>query len=45
MSDALLHAFSLPSKSEADFINIVSAKDCTLVDDKGKQYIDGMASL
>ena len=45
VSDALLHAFSLPSKSEADFINIVSAKDCTLVDDKGKQYIDGMASL
>ena len=45
VSDALLHAFSLPSKSEADYINIVSAKDCTLVDDKGKQYIDGMASL
>jgi len=45
VSDALLHAFSLPSKSEADFINIVSAKDCTLTDDNGKQYIDGMASL
>ena len=45
VSDALLHAFSLPSKSEADYINIVSAKDCTLVDDQGKQYIDGMASL
>jgi|TARA_B110000014_G_scaffold259885_1_gene248512 adenosylmethionine-8-amino-7-oxononanoate aminotransferase len=45
VSDALIHAFSLSSKSEADFINIVSAKDCTLVDDKGKQYLDGMASL
>ena len=45
MTDALLHGFSLPNKAEADFINIVSAKDCTLVDDQGKQYIDAMASL
>ena len=45
MTDALLHGFSLPSKSETDFINIVSAKDCTLVDDQGKQYLDAMASL
>ena len=45
MTDALLHGFSLPSKSESDFINIVSAKDCTLVDDQGKQYLDAMASL
>jgi len=45
VTDALLHSFSLPSKAEADFINIVSAKDCTLVDDQGKQYIDAMASL
>ena len=45
VTDALLHGFSLPSKAEADFINIVSAKDCTLVDDQGKQYIDAMASL
>tara|TARA_Y100000768_G_scaffold388740_1_gene386692 strand:- start:2610 stop:3824 length:1215 start_codon:yes stop_codon:yes gene_type:complete len=45
VTDALLHGFSLPNKAEADFINIVSAKDCTLVDDQGKQYIDAMASL
>ncbi len=45
MTDALLHGFSLPSKNETDFINIVSAKDCTLVDDQGKQYLDAMASL
>ena len=45
VTDALLHGFSLPSKAEADFINIVSAKDCTLVDDQGKQYIYAMASL
>ena len=45
MTDALLHGFSLPNKAEADFINIVSAKDCTLVDDQGKQYVDAMASL
>ena len=45
MSDALLHGFSFPSKGESDYINIVSAKDCTLIDNRGKQYIDGMASL
>lgn len=45
MTDALLHGFSLPNKSETDFINIVSAKDCTLVDDQGNQYLDAMASL
>ena len=45
MTDALLHGFSLPSKSETDFRNIVSAKDCTLVDDQGKQYLDAMARL
>ena len=45
MTDALLHGFSLPNKNETDFINIVSAKDCTLVDDQGNQYLDGMASL
>ena len=45
MTDALLHGFSLSNKAEADFINIVSAKDCTLIDDQGKQYIDAMASL
>lgn len=45
MTDALLHAFSVPSKSEGDFINLVSADGCTLVDDQGKEYIDGLASL
>tara|TARA_B100000676_G_scaffold226231_1_gene223939 strand:+ start:5965 stop:7179 length:1215 start_codon:yes stop_codon:yes gene_type:complete len=45
VTDALLHGFSLPNKNETDFINIVSAKDCTLVDDQGNQYLDAMASL
>ncbi|MEC9059724.1 MAG: aminotransferase class III-fold pyridoxal phosphate-dependent enzyme, partial [Actinomycetota bacterium] len=45
MTDALLHGFSLPSKAETDYINIVGAKDCTLVDDQGTQYLDAMASL
>ena len=45
MTDALLHGFSLPNKNETDFINIVSAKDCTLVDDQGNQYLDAMACL
>lgn len=45
MTDALLHAFAVPSKPESDYINLVSAQGCTLVDDAGKEYIDGLASL
>ncbi len=45
MSHALMHPFSEVGKSEADYINIVSAKDSTLVDANGKTYLDGMASL
>ena len=45
MTDALLHAFSVPSKRESEFINLVSADGCTLVDDQGKEYIDALASL
>ncbi|MEM7276037.1 MAG: aminotransferase class III-fold pyridoxal phosphate-dependent enzyme [Actinomycetota bacterium] len=41
----LIHPFSDLSKSEGDFINIVSAEGSTLTDDRGKQYLDGMASL
>ncbi len=44
-SGTLLHPFADPTKSEADFVNIVSAEGCTLTDDTGKQYLDGMASL
>ena len=44
-SGTLLHPFADPTKSEADFINIVSAKGSTLTDDRGKEYLDGMASL
>ena len=42
---ALLHPFAEPSKSEADFINIVSADGSVLTGHDGKQYLDGMASL
>ncbi len=42
---ALMHPFSEVGKPETDYINIVSAKGSTLTDDKGKTYIDGMASL
>jgi putrescine aminotransferase len=45
MTDALLHAFSVPSKPESEFVNLVSADGCTLVDDRGKEYIDALASL
>ena len=41
----LLHPFAEPAKAEGDFINIVKAEGSTLTDDKGKTYIDGMASL
>ena len=44
-TDALLHSFSFPSKAEKDFIQLVSAKDCTLVDVNGKKYLDALASL
>lgn len=42
---ALLHPFAVPAKPESDFINIVSSDRCTLTDDTGKTYLDGMASL
>lgn len=42
---ALLHPFANPNKSEADFINIVSAQGSILRSDTGKEYLDGMASL
>lgn len=45
MPGTLIHPFSDLSKPEADFINIVSAEGSVLTDDKGKTYIDGMASL
>ena len=44
-TDALIHSFSFPSKAEKDFIQLVSAKDCTLVDVNGKKYLDALASL
>ena len=42
---ALLHPFAPPAKPESDMINIVRAEGSTLYDDKGKSYIDGLASL
>lgn len=40
-----LHAFADPAKAEADFINIVRAEGAMVYDDRGKGYIDAMASL
>ncbi len=45
MADALLHPFSLPTKPESDFINIVRGEGVHVFDDQGKKYIDGLASL
>ena len=41
----LLHPFAEPGKPESAFVNVVTAKGATFTDDKGKTYIDGMASL
>ncbi|MCY4067828.1 MAG: aspartate aminotransferase family protein [Acidimicrobiaceae bacterium] len=42
---ALLHPFSFPAKPESEMINIVRAEGSTLYDDRGRDYIDGLASL
>ena len=44
-SHPFLHAFAPASKPESDMINIVRACGSTLYDDKGRSYIDGLASL
>ena len=43
MTDALLHAFAKPTKT--DFVRIVRGKGSLLWDDKGNEYIDGIGSL
>ncbi len=40
---ALLHPFTGPTETE--FIKVVGGQGSTIVDDKGNEYIDGMASL
>ncbi len=40
-----LHGFAPAAKHESDMINIVRASGSTLYDDKGRSYIDGLASL
>lgn len=45
MSNAFLHSFSAPTKSESDFVKIVKAQGALLWDDAGKEYIDGLANL
>ena len=44
-SHPFLHAFAPPAKAESDMVNIVRAEGCTLYDDQGRSYIDGLASL
>ena len=43
MTDALLHAFAKPTKT--DCVRIVRGKGSLLWDDKGNEYIDGIGSL
>jgi adenosylmethionine-8-amino-7-oxononanoate aminotransferase len=45
MTNALLHPFSHPTKDESEYINIVRGEGVHLFDDKGRSYIDGIASL
>jgi len=42
-SSSLLHPFTAPTRS--DFIKVVGGRGSTIVDDKGNEYIDAMASL
>lgn len=44
-TSAFLHPFSFASQAESDFIKIVRAERSEIFDDKGKRYLDGMASL
>ncbi len=45
MSNALLHPFSAPGQPEADYIKVVGGEGATVWDDKGRRYLDGLASL
>lgn len=45
MPNTFLHPFTNPSWGQEDLINVVKAKGSILWDDKGKDYIDGLASL
>lgn len=45
MPSAFLHAFAPPAKERADFINIVRGEGATVWDDRGRSYVDGLASL
>ncbi len=40
-----LHPFSRPAARASDFITIVSGEGSTVVDDRGRRYIDALASL
>ncbi|WP_419916560.1 aspartate aminotransferase family protein [Candidatus Poriferisodalis sp.] len=44
-SNALIHPYSIVSRSENEFIRIVSGEGVKLTDDAGNEYIDGLASL
>lgn len=43
MASAFLHPFAKPTKS--DFITLVRGQGAVVYDDRGNEYIDGMASL
>lgn len=41
----LLHPFAVPTKAEADFVDIVSGSGAIVTDATGKNYIDALGSL
>jgi len=45
MSNALLHPFASPAQAESDYIRVVGGEGATVWDDKGRRYLDGLASL
>ncbi len=45
VTNHFLHSFGEAITPEADYVNIVRGQGSTIWDDKGNQYLDGMASL
>lgn len=42
---AQLHPFARPAATAASFVTIVAGEGATVIDDRGRRYVDGLASL
>jgi putrescine aminotransferase len=45
MAGPFLHPFARPSMDEADVVRIVRGEGALVFDDRGREYVDGLASL